>query len=454
MPPSWCGRAMAVVVGCSILVMNSAAVDAAVAVETLAQALASAYANNPTLNAQRASLRATDEGVPQALAGFRPTIAAGVSASLADTNGSTTYPRSESLTLTQPLFQGLRTVNGVNAAESAVLAGREVLRNTEQTTLLAAVQAFMDVVKSQAILNLQKQNVDFLGQQVRAAQDKLKVGAGTRTDVAQTNASLAAGQATLNTAAASLGTAIAVYEQVIGHKPRNLGTATSIDRLLPRDLNSALADGITLHPAILAAGYDMDIAEFNVKVAEGALLPTLALQSSLSHNEGGSSGQATSASAVLNLSVPLYAGGNPSSKVRQAKETLGGARIQVDVARNQVREQTISEWGILEAAGAQIRAADAQVSAQNLVLSGIVEQQKVGQATTLDVLTAQQTLLSARVAIVTAQHDRVVASYALLADIGELNAEFLGLKVAAYDPVQHYAQVRDKWGGLRTPDGR
>ena len=152
--------------------------------------------------------------------------------------------------------------------------------------------------------------------------------------------------------------------------------------------------------------------------------------------------------------VAIYDGGAPSSKVRQAKETLDQARIQLDVTRDQVREQAISEWGVLDAARAQIRAADSEVSAQSLVLSGVIEQQKVGQQTTLDVLTAEQTLLSARVALVTAEHDRVVASYALLADIGKLNAETFGLKVAVYDPTQHYTQVRDAWGGLRTPDGR
>jgi outer membrane protein len=445
---------VAALIGCSILFLNSASAEAAAA-ETLAQALASAYANNPTLNAQRAGLRATDEGVPQALSGYRPTVSAGASAGVTDINGSTFYPRGVSLTITQPLFQGWRTVNGVKIAETAVLAAREALRNTEQATLLAAVQAFMNLVQAQAILNLQKQNVDFLGQQVKAAEDKLNVGTGTRTDVAQTNASLAAGQASYSSAVAALNTAIAVYEQVIGHRPQSLGAAKPIDTLLPKNVNAALAD-VPSHPAILAASYNTDVAEFNVKVAEGALLPTVTLQGSLAHDEGSSSstGQATSASAVASLNVPIYGGGAPSSRVRQAKETLDEARIQLDVARDQVREQAISEWGVLDAARAQIRAADSEVSAQSLVLSGVIEQQKVGQQTTLDVLTAQQTLLSARVALVTAEHDRVVASYALLADIGRLNAETLGLKVAVYDPVQHYTQVRDKWGGLRTPDGR
>jgi len=442
---------MAFAIGCSIFFVDSASA------ETLAEALASAYANNPTLNAQRASLRATDEGVPQALSGYRPIVSGAADAGITGSIGSaTTFPRGVSLTIEQPLFQGHRTTNSVRIAETAVLAGRETLRNAEQTALLAAAQAFMDVVQAQALLNLRRENVDFLREQVRAAQDRLNVGEGTRTDVAQTNARLASGDADLNAAAAALNTALAVYEQVIGHRPTSLGAAKPIDGLLSKNLNAALADAMTSHPAILASGYNIDIAEFNVKVTEGALLPTVTVSGTVSHRDdsSGLNTHSDSASAVARLSVPIYSGGESSSKVRQAKETLGQRRIELDVARDQVRQAVISAWGGLDAARAQIRAAEAQVAAENLALSGIIEERKVGQRTTLDVLNAQQELLNARVAQVSAQHDRVIASYSLLAAIGMLGAEKLGLDVTAYDPIQHYTQVRDKWGGLRTPDGR
>ena len=154
---------------------------------------------------------------------------------------------------------------------------------------------------------------------------------------------------------------------------------------------------------------------------------------------------------MARLSVPIYAGGTAAAKVRAAKETLGQRRIELDAARDTIRQAVISAWGQLDAARAQIRAAQAQVAAENLVLSGVIEQQKVGQSTTLDVLNAQQDLLNARVSLISAQHDRVIASYSLLAAIGKLNAEALALKVDRYDPVSHYKKVRDKWGGLRTP---
>jgi outer membrane protein len=450
---------MAFAVAGAVIAAHPALAQPAVGVESLTQALESAYVNNPTLNAQRAALRSTDEGVPQALAGFRPTITgsadAGVSTSLSS-GSSATFPRGVSLSIEQPLYAGHRVVNGVNIAETAVLAGREALRNAEQTTLLSAAQAFMNLVQAQALVNLRRENIDFLGQQVKAAQDRLNVGEGIRTDVAQTEARQAAGQADLNAAVAQLNTAIAVYEQVIGHRPRSLGASKPIDALLSKTLNAALADAMTSHPAILTAGYNIDIAEYNVKVAEGALLPTLSVTGTISHRDdpSGTGSRSDSASAVARLSVPIYQGGEAASKVRQAKEALGQRRIELDAARDQVRQAVISAWGALDAARAQIRAAESQVSAENLLLSGIIEQQKVGQQTTLDVLNAQQELLNARVAQVSAQHDRVIASYSLLAAIGMLNAEKLSLNVPLYDPLQHYTQVRDKWGGLRTPDGR
>lgn len=452
-------RAMVYAIGC-IALLPSQAFAAGAGSESLADALASAYADNPTLNAQRASLRATDEGVPQALSGYRPTVSAGASAGVVSYSGNgialNGSPTGVSITITQPIFTGFRTTNGVKAADSAVLAAREVLRTTEQNTLLSAVEAFMNLVEAQATLNLQKQNVEFLQQQVKAANDKLNVGEGTKTDVAQTNSSLASGQAGYYSAVASLNSAVATYEQVIGHKPRALGTARSIEGLLSKTLNATLADAMTNHPSILAASYNIDIAEYNVKIEEGALLPTVALQGEFSHDEGNisSSSNGNSASAVASLSVPLYSGGDTASKVRQAKENLDQARLQLDSARDQVRATTISAWGSLDAARAFIRSADSEVTAQNLVLSGTIEQQKVGQATTLDVLNAQQTLLSGRVALISAQHDRVVASYTLLAAMGKLTAENLNLKVAVYNPAAHYEAVRDKWGGLRTPDGR
>jgi outer membrane protein len=443
---------MALAVAAALFVVPTASA------ESLAAALAAAYSDNPTLNAQRAALRATDEGVPQALSGYRPTVTANASAGVQSVSGvGTFHPRMVSLTLQQPIFLGFRTTNSVRIAESAVLAGREILRNTEQDILLDAVIAYMDVILAQALVGIRAQNVDFLQEQVRAAQDRLNVGEGTRTDVAQTEAALALGRSTYSAAIARLNAARATYQQVIGHAPKSLGKLMSIDKLLPRTVDGGIGTGRKRHPAILATGYNVDVAAFNVKFLEGQLLPSLTLDGTVQRSTDGNgpgTGTTDSGSIMARLSVPIYQGGLPSSQIRQAKETLGQRRIEQDVARDQVRLAVVTAWGNLDAARAQIAATNSQVAAEQLVLSGVIEERKVGQRTTLDVLTAQQGLLDARVIQVTAQRDKVVAAFSLLAATGGLDSANLGLKVRHYESTDHYRKVRDKWFGLRTPDGR
>lgn len=445
--------AMAVAVGAAILC--SAPASAA----TLAEVLAAAYANSPQLNAARAGLRATDEGVPQARSGYRPSVRASADAGVSYTDSTitgsnTAYPRGIGVSIEQPIFLGFRTKNSVKAAETAVLAGRESLRNTEQDVLLDAVTAFMDVAEAQAILSLTSQNLEFLREQVRAANDRLNVGEGTRTDVAQTNSSLSAGLYAYSAAKATLAAANATYQMVIGRPPDTIGAVKSVDSLLPATLDQALAIAHKKHPSILAASYNIDTASFNVKVIEGEFMPQVTVEGDVSHRDGGSSGATSSASIVGRVVVPLYQAGEPDARARAAKETLGQRRIEHDLARDVIRQSVVATWSALDAAKAQITAADSQVGAQQLVLSGVTEERNVGQRTTLDVLNAQQDLIDARISQVTARSNRVVTAYSVLAAVGGLSATNLGLAVAVYDPKEHHRQVRDKWGGLRTPDGR
>jgi outer membrane protein len=243
---------------------------------------------------------------------------------------------------------------------------------------------------------------------------------------------------------------------VIGRPPDTIGAVKSVDALLTRSLDEALGKAHKNHPAILAAFFNIDVASFNVKVIEGEFLPRVTLEGDISHRDDTSTpgSWSDSASIVGRLSVPIYQAGEPDARARAAKGTLGQRRIEHDLARDQVRQGAVAAWSQLEAAKAQIEAADAQVAAQQLVLSGVIEERNVGQRTTLDVLDAQQDLIDAREAQVTARRNRVVAAYSVLATIGGLSAANLGLAVAVYDPKEHHRQVRDKWGGLRTPDGR
>jgi outer membrane protein len=436
--------------------------------ETLESALAQAYRNNPSLNAQRAALRATDEGVPQALAGYRPRITGNMDSGyqhfesttlsqgvLVKTNTNIS-PRGGNVGLVQTVYNGQRTGSLTRQAESAVLSGRETLRNTAQTVLLDAATAYMNVLRDTAILDLQRRNVEVLQEQLKQTRDRFNVGEVTRTDVAQSEARVAQSQSQVLTAEANLKASQATYRRVIGVEPTNLRPGMPVDRLSPSTLEGSVDQGRAQHPTVTAAQYTVDTAQYAVKAAEGSLYPTVTLESAVQKRwdlAPGSFDQLTG-TVLGRVQVPIYQGGNEYSLIRQAKETLGQRRIELDVQRDLVRASVVQAWSQLQATKAQIIAAQAQVTATEVALNGVREEARVGQRTTLDVLNAQQELVNARVSLVTAQRDRVVASYTLLAAVGRLGPEVLGLKTDVYDPRVHYHQVRDKWIGVRTPDGR
>ena len=442
--------------------------------DTLDGALALAYRNNPGLNAQRAGTRATDENVPQALAGYRPKVnitATGGEQSLSTTlkqaAGSTppyltasgyNSPFSVGLTMTQTLFNGFQTANKTRQAEAQVLVARATLAATVQNVLLNAVTAYMNLLRDGAVLELQKHNVEVLQEQLRQTRDRFNVGEVTRTDVAQAESSLAAGRSQVLTAQANFAASQATYRQVIGVNPGKLGPGMPVDRFSPKTLSGAVALGVAANPSVAAAQYSVDVALRQVKVAEGALLPNVSVQGNVQKNWLGvgslSTMESYNASVLGTLTVPVYQGGAEYSLIRQAKETLGQQRLSLDVARDQARQNVVQTWGQLQAAKANIEATQAQVQAAEIALNGVRMEARVGQRTTFDVLTAQQTLVNARVSLVTAQHDRVVASYTLLAAVGRLSPEVLGLRVPVYRPQVHYEQVRDAWAGARTTGGQ
>lgn len=429
---------------------------------SMKEALSATYQNNPTLNSARAQLRATDETVPQALSGWRPTIAGAASYGYQWTNRGSTYTEnstySASVSVTQPLFRGFRTVNSTRQAESIVRAQREDLRTAEQTALFQAATSYMDVIRDTALVSLRRSDLKFQEEQVRASKDRFNVGEGTRTDVSQAESGQARAQSALNFALANLNTSRAIFRQVIGLDPKSLSARTNVNGLLPKTVSTAISIGQEQHPAILSSLHMVDAAQFLVKVNEGALLPTAQLEGALSIQDntlpGVTGAYQRSASVFGRVNIPIYQSGAEYSQIRQAKEDLGRTQLIVDVNRDNIRAQTISAWGQLNAAIASITAAEAQVAAARLALEGVIEEQRVGQRTTLDVLDTQSDLVDARVTLVTAQRDRVVAAYAVLSAIGRLDYETLGLTGQRYDPTEHYRLVRDKWIGLRTPDGR
>lgn len=436
--------------------------------QTMDRALAQAYQNNPQLNAQRASVRMTDEGVPQALSGYRPRI--NVTASVSEQYskmtttsalGSSTMeglhtPRAIGGTATQVIANGMQTGNRVRAAESQVSAAREGLRVLEQTVLLAAATVYMDYLRDAAIVDVQRSNTRVLQETLRQTRDRFNVGEVTRTDVAQSEAQLAAGRTQLLAAESTLNATRANFRRIIGVDPGRPSAAAPVDRLSPRTMAGAIELALMENPNVTAAMYGIDVSFLQVKINEGALFPTVALQASVQQAWDSSLSVPSSfaASVGAQMTVPIFQGGGEYALIRQSKESLTQQRLNLEQVRDQTRATVVQIWGQLLAAKAQIESAQAQVTASETALNGVREEARVGQRTTLDVLNAQQALVNARVALVTAQHDRVVASYGLLSAVGRLSPKQLNLPTEVYDPSVHYHQVRDKWFGLRTPDGK
>ncbi|MET0259416.1 MAG: TolC family outer membrane protein [Methylobacterium sp.] len=459
----------------ALLMMSGAGTAGA---ESLRGALAKSYANNHELNVARAQLRATDENVPQARAGLRPTVT-GVSQATATRSRTTfgddlTSSRNRTGAITagiqvnQVLFDGFRTPNNVNAAQAQVRASQKNLENTVQNTLLNTVTVYMNVRRDREIAAFRRQNLNFLNEQVRAAQARFDVGEGTRTDVAQAQAEQALATALLNSALAQVASSESQYLDVIGDPPGELDAGTLPPKAaVPGSVSRAIEVSQSQHPAILATQYAVDAAGFQVKSAEGARLPTLSLngqvdnQYALSDQDPDPSNlpgvvtqNQVAGTVTAQLSVPIYQGGLVASQVRQAKEVLGQRRIEVDLTRDQVRSAVATAWAQRQAADANVVGYRAQVAAAQLALNGVVEERNVGQRTTLDVLNAQSDVITAQILLAGAQRDAVVAAYTLTSAVGQLQPERLALAVDSYDPDEHYQQVQDKWYGLRTPDGR
>ena len=456
----------------AVLLLANMGPTAALA-DTIEAALVRAYQNNPQLNAQRASVRSTDENVPQALSGYRPRVSVTGSAGYQYTDTLTTSggspdtlvrtgihganaPRSIGATATQTLFNGQQTANRTRAAESQVSGAREALRVLEQSVLLSAATIYMDYLRDSAIVEVQKSNVRVLEQTLKQTKDRFSVGEVTRTDVAQSEAQLAAGNTQLLTAEANLTTTRSNFRRIIGNEPSALAPGSPVDRFLPATLPSAVDLGLTQNPNVTAAMFGIDVSYLQVRVNEGALLPTVTLQASVqqSYEQTMTIQRSFGASVIGQLSVPVYQGGAEYALIRQSKETLAQQRLVLEQVRDQTRANVVTAWGQLVAGKAQVQSAQSQVAASEIALNGVREEAKAGQRTTLDVLNAQQALVNARVALVTAQHDRVVASYSVLDKVGRLSPIVLNLSTTVYDPSVHYHQVRDSWYGVRTPDGR
>jgi len=431
--------------------------------ETVLEALAFAYANNPEINAARANTRATDEDVEIAKGNLRPIVSAFGSDTATTTETafssfeSITYNGIVGLQVQHNIFRGFRGLNAVRESEATLLARRELLRNTVQNVFFDAAQAYMEVVRARQILDIRRRNVEFLGEQVRAAQERFSVQDVTITDVQQTQARFAFAQASLAAAEASLAAAGATYREIVGHDPGSLAGGFPFASLIPEDLAGAEATGQDMHPVILASIHQADAEAYVVKQAEGGLLPTIGVTGTLQHSETFNTLSATNtwnnaATIGARVSIPLFQGGVVAAQIRKAKELYGELRIRIDIARDQVRAAIVTAWASVRSNESEIRAARAGVHAFELALTGTERELQAGQRTTLDVLNAQQDLLQGQEALVTAERDLAVANFALLSAMGRLNAE--QLELLAYEPEAHFQQTDRHWYRFETPDGR
>jgi outer membrane protein len=424
--------------------------------ESLREALTSAYLNNPTILSALLNVKATAENIALAKAGKLPTI--GASASL---NGGYSFGGQAAATGTvglaynQTLFDNFKTDADIEAARALTEASRYALQNSEQNVLLAVVQAYWGVIQNTQLVKLAQDNVTFFKAQVNSANDRLKIGEGTKIDVSQAQARLAQGTAAYQAAVASLQTSQASYERYVGHKPKNLTSSYKVGSLMPKSLDRAVSEAESSHPAVLSARAAIRAAQANSDAANAAVGPTLGLSSSIGSTLFDTSGQTTStpvAKVSLSLTVPIYGGGALGASIR--KSNLNQIKSEVDAlaTRDQVKESLISAWSTMQSATAQIASANSAVASGQLSLEGTVQERDVGQATTLDVLNAQSELTSVKETLIQATASKAIATFAVIAATGHLTAADLGLNVEAKTGEDYIAKVEDVWAELRALD--
>jgi outer membrane protein len=456
------GRAVAA--GC--IVMLATAGGQVAAAESLSDAIALAYQTNPTLQAQRAQLRATDEEWVQAESGLRPTVS--VSGAYQYENQKLTAPRGFSadisgptgnavVTVNQPIFTGGLATSKVNAAQADILAGREALRNAEITVLQNVVGAYLGVRRDQEQLAISQDNVNVLARQLEETTAKFDAGVLTRTDVAQSQARLAQARSQLAAAQSTLAQDRAVYTAVVGQNPGELAPEPPIAGLLPPNVDAAFDAAERDNPQLRQAVYAEESSAAHLAQAKAQMRPTVSVQGQYGYigqlsSSGGIGPSATflesEVGGVLsaNINVPVFTGGLNASEIRQAAEQDNVSRIGVEAARRTVLQAVSQGWNQLLGARASLVADEEQVRSDTVAYEGVREEQKVGLRTILDVLNAQQELEQSQLALVGARHDEYVAAAAVLAAMGALDAKDLIPSEVRYDPKANFDKVRHAIG--------
>ncbi|HET6972086.1 MAG TPA: TolC family outer membrane protein [Phenylobacterium sp.] len=476
MSMSFRGRLLAATVCAGVLGAAAAPAGA----ETLADAVALAYQNNPTLEAQRAVQRALDETYVQARSGWRPTLNANASM----TYNQTRIPKAAGgapidvngdgipdilqhgifesnsarigLTFTQPLWTGGRVAAAVNAANYDVLAGQENLRRVEAQVLTSVIQVYSDVRRDQEALAIQRTNVEVLTRQLQESQARFDVGELTRTDVAQSQARLAQGQSLLQSAIAQLAISRASYATLVGQNPGDLAPQPSLAYLLPKDVDEAYKLAEEFNPQLRAQQFAEQASRARVAGARAERMPNVSGQVTYGFNGPAIPNRPLDpfqsdlynrgVTATLSASVPLFNGGLTSSRIRQAIERNNTDRINIEAVRRTTLQSITQFWSQLIAARSNISSSDEQVRASRIASEGTHQEQQVGLRTTIDVLNAEQELRSAELSAITSRRDEYVAAANVLATTGRLEAKDLIPAVKPYDATKNFRRLRLTWG--------
>lgn len=420
--------------------------------DTLQEALALAYQTNPSLTGARSTLRATDEGVPIALAAGRPAISATADyqeflVRSANSFAAPLRAANAGANVSLPIFQGGRVRNSVKAAEARVLAGRAVLRSAEADVFTAIVSVYMDVLRDTAVFELNRQNVAVLATNLEASRDRFEVGDLTRTDVAQSQARLLLAKGQLELARSQLDASLENYLRFVGIPAKDLEQPPEL-QTLPLTADDALEIALDGNPQLEAAKAEVAAARFDIKVAGASRLPRLsAVASGTYNNYLGTLGntvpgrifqqEQTAATVGLSASIPLYQGGLPAAQIRRTQAVLGSTLEQEVFVERRIVADTRAAFSRYRATQTVIESSRAAVSANELALEGVRAENSVGNRNVLDVLNAEQELLNSKVQLVTAQRDAYVAGFALLASMGRAEAKYLNLFGGVlFDPQQ------------------
>ncbi len=428
--------------------------------QSLADAMVAAFQNNPELAAARSDVKVRSEQAVQARAGGRLQVDADLSAEAftATKTGDDTpnFPTSASLSFVQPLYTGGQVENSTEAAETRISAQEAALLATEEQVLLDTVTAYSDVRSDATLVAIARNNVRVLSEQLRAARERFEVGEVTRTDVEQARSRLAAARSRLAAATGRLAISREAYRRVVGVYPADLQSLPPLPEL-PATLDQAVAISLRDDPNVIAARLERVAASSDVRAAIGALLPQVSLRANVGANntfaDGDSGRDGEFGSVGLFVNIPLYTGGFNYSNVREAQAFAEGASADINTAMRAAVENTGIAWANLEVARATIKSGRLEVQAATLAFDGVREEAKVGARTTLDVLDAEQEVLEARSRLTISRRDEYVASYALLASIGKLTVDHLGLDAGAdpYDP-NYYETVRNRNFGYDQSD--